>query len=283
MRFSERHGYQKVRDAIQVESIDTPLRNALWNCLELYVWKNIRSSTGMYGGTYLSYPGNEQLKLLFTRLWLHHFKRPIDTLSDDWGNLRPQLRAEFYRWQWHEVFDFVEFVANNFETQNFTKKFVEICNAYLESEMSGYRFIGSHIAPITDAQEINEIEQALNFGGGPVQIHLKRSLELLTSRDAPDYRNSIKESISAVESLVSTITGIEKSTLGQMIKRLEEKVGLHPALKSAFSNLYGYTSDDGGIRHALLEAETVRFEEAKFFLVVCTAFINFVNAKVLAP
>jgi hypothetical protein len=103
---------------------------------------------------------------------------------------------------------------------------------------------------------------------------------LLASRDAPDYRNSIKESISAVESLVAITLGTDKGTLGQLLKRLEDEIGLHPALKTAFSNLYGYASDEGGIRHALLEAERVEYEDAQFFLVVCSAFTNYVQSKI---
>jgi len=102
---------------------------------------------------------------------------------------------------------------------------------------------------------------------------------LLSDRNAPDYRNSIKESISAVESLVASVLKPEKGTLGQLIKRLEDEIGLHPALKQAFSSLYGYSSDEGGIRHALTEAERVDFNDAKFMLVVCSAFVNFVEGK----
>jgi hypothetical protein len=82
-----------------------------------------------------------------------------------------------------------------------------------------------------------------------------------------------------VESLVAEVTGTEKGTLGQLLKKLEDKVGIHPALKTAFSNLYGFTSDKGGIRHALMDTETIRFEDAKFFLVVCSAFVNFIKEK----
>ncbi|VAX31463.1 hypothetical protein MNBD_NITROSPINAE05-986, partial [hydrothermal vent metagenome] len=49
--------------------------------------------------------------------------------------------------------------------------------------------------------------------------------------------------------------------------------------KFDFSSLYGYTSDEGGIRHALMESENVDFNDAKFMLVVCSAFINFVLGK----
>ena len=114
---------------------------------------------------------------------------------------------------------------------------------------------------------------------GPVHAHLRRALELLADRNTPDYRNSIKESISAVESLAALTVG-ESGTLGQLIKKLEQKIGLHPALGKAFNKLYGYTSDEGGIRHALADEETADFDHAKFMLVVCSAFVGFVLSKV---
>jgi len=44
--------------------------------------------------------------------------------------------------------------------------------------------------------------------------------------------------------------------------------------------LYGYTSDSGGIRHALSDEDvTPTFEDAKFMLVSCSAFINYLKAK----
>jgi len=61
---------------------------------------------------------------------------------------------------------------------------------------------------------------------------------------------------------------------------MEEDVGMHPALRTVLSNLYGYTSDQDGIRHAILELQDIGFEDAKFFLVVCSAFVNFVRGKV---
>ena len=54
---------------------------------------------------------------------------------------------------------------------------------------------------------------------------------------------------------------------------------MHPALNKAFSTLYGYTSNAKGIRHALLEESTLDFEDAKFMLVACSAFINYLKVK----
>jgi hypothetical protein len=113
----------------------------------------------------------------------------------------------------------------------------------------------------------------------PVNAHLKKALDLLSDRKKPDYRNSIKESISAVEAICNLITSNTKATLGQALKEIEEKAKLHSALKKAFNSLYGYTSDAEGIRHALLDESSLDFEDAKFMLVSCSGFINYLKVK----
>lgn len=113
----------------------------------------------------------------------------------------------------------------------------------------------------------------------PVNEHIRRALELFSDRKPPDYRNSIKESVSAVESICKLITGDKSATLGQCIKEIESKVGLHPALENAFNNLYAYTSSADGIRHPLLEEPELDSEDAKFMLVSCSAFINYLITK----
>ena len=50
-------------------------------------------------------------------------------------------------------------------------------------------------------------------------------------------------------------------------------------MKEAFIKLYGYASDAKGIRHAgKLGGTDASFEEAKFMLVSCCAFTNYVMA-----
>lgn len=279
MNFSERYGHKPVRRAIQIDSIDEHLKNGLWSLLKVHAWDHAHHSSGMYGGYYLS--NNEDLKVLCERMWFNFFKKPLDTLGNDWSKVLKDLRDYFFSCKWYEVYDFIEFVANNYERYQFKESFIKGCNFLLEREVSAYRFVNDLITRITEEHEVAEIEQALEASNGPVHKHLRRSLELFSDRNAPDYRNSIKEAISAVESLVILILKAEKGTLGQLIKKLDDEIGLHPALRTAFSNLYGYTSDEAGIRHALTEAEKVDFNDAKFMLVVCSAFINFVEGKVL--
>jgi len=57
------------------------------------------------------------------------------------------------------------------------------------------------------------------------------------------------------------------------------KKGLHPALRKAFSNPYEHTSSAEGTRHALLDEPTLTFDDAKFMLVSCSAFIKCLVSK----
>lgn len=154
-------------------------------------------------------------------------------------------------------------------------------NRLFQQEYVGYRFIGDTIVPISDEMEVQAIQESsiIEFEG--VRAHIQKAVTFLSDREKPDYANCVKESISAVESICQIISKNEKATLGQAIKDLESKgVSLHPALKNAVSSLYGYSSDEKGIRHAngMFEND-VTFEKAKFMLVSCCAFVNYLIAE----
>jgi AbiJ N-terminal domain 4 len=275
MRFSERYGYRPVREIIQIDSMNDELRNALWSMLHVHIWSKLQLSR-VYGSTFKRH--NEPISLLFSQLWLLFFKQPLDILPDDWPRVIDVVRKFFFEAEWFEVYDFIEFIATHFPYAD-EESFTEACNTFLRTENSAYRFVDKVIARITEEEQIETIELVMKQAQDPVRVHLHQALELQSNRKNPDYRNSIKESISAVESLVANILG-EKGTLGDLLKKFEKEKGLHPALQKAFSSLYGYTSDANGIRHAILESETVTFEEARFFLVICSAFVNFVNSRI---
>ena len=135
------------------------------------------------------------------------------------------------------------------------------------------------VVEITDDEEIKEIEAALSQERA-IRNHFSAALKHLSDRQNPDYRNSIKESISAVEALCRQITG--ESTLGNALRVWEKKgVKIPSSLKSSIEKLYNYTNDKRtGIRHALMdETESPQYDEAKFMLVACSAFVNYVQGK----
>ncbi|MCR5176885.1 MAG: hypothetical protein K6C05_08545, partial [Anaerovibrio sp.] len=129
----------------------------------------------------------------------------------------------------------------------------EIVNELFEREYVGYRFIDKIIVPISDSYEVEAIKDTLNTEYDFVYEHISKANKLLSDREQPDYENSIKESISAVEAICQILTDSngKDATLGNMLKKMEERgIVIHASLKSAFQKLYGYTSDANGIRHA---------------------------------
>jgi AbiJ N-terminal domain 4 len=249
MKFSERVG--AVRRVLQKGSVDEPLKNSLWNVIHKQFLahfpreysENERASAVPEGALLLS-------------LWTDHFTRLADDALSGLAKLKKQVRDSYIASNWSEVYDFVEFVVGYPRPKKDTDQLV---------------------VPITSEEEIAAVELAMSYSDefGPVVSHLETALARLADRAAPDYRNSIKESISAVEAVCQIITGGDKATLGQALKR----IGIHPALEKGFAAIYGYTSDADGIRHALLEESTLEADDAKFFLVSCSAFTNYLIAK----
>ena len=133
-------------------------------------------------------------------------------------------------------------------------------------------------------EEIKTIEDSLHRCKENIKVHLQTALKLYAQKPVGDYRNSIKESISAVEAYCREKTG--ENSLGKALKKLENSgIVLPQSLKSAFEKLYEYTNQpETGIRHALMEEEgnyVPSLEEALFMLVACSAFVNYMQAKEL--
>lgn len=272
MDFSQRMGLIQAK-AVQADNIDIELKNSLWNVLTACYFSNYRRSHRV-SSDLLRGSNFHQFSIA---LYSEFFKAPIDQLPRHWDDFLASVRKTFFTISWHRVYSLLEFVPIH-APENLGESYFALCNSTLEKENSAYRFVAGKITEVTSPEEINEIEQAIlnsdKYGG--VKVHLSTSLGFLTDRQNPDYRNSIKESISAVESLAKKLVGDDKATLGQALKILETKHNLHGSLKSAFLTLYGYTSDASGIRHALLDnAAAPTKADARFMLICCSAFINF--------
>lgn len=183
--------------------------------------------------------------------------------------------------KWYEFFDFIERYLNICDNDK-QKEMARIFNDILVDECSAYRIVENLIVPITNEFELATIEDSRHSPYQSVNTHISKALELFANRKNPDFENSIKESISAVEAMCCIITGMTGSsaTLGKALKNLKENgIHIHSAMESAFSSLYGYTSDENGIRHGGIDFTNAPAEDAKFMLVSCSAFINYLIEK----
>lgn len=265
--FSERYGYKKVSDVIIRERITPEIKNAICTCfdklnkifelagyryptslcieLEKHIWTNFLNQRLAYFGNYQSVSTNF-----------------IENHDDEW----------------YSILDLIEFTIQYlYNYRNSAEHFIKLLNSEFERLNFAYRIVGREIIEITSKQEIKAIECAIDNSPRNIQIHLNSALEKYAQRPIGDYRNSIKESISAVEAFCREKTG--ENTLGKALNKLEKSgLVIHSSLKSAFEKLYVYTNhEDTGIRHALMDDEenyTPTAEEALFMLISCSAFIN---------
>jgi len=281
MQFSERYGYKPIRDILLIDKVTDDLRNRIWSEIYSQFLKNYEKNKDEA----------ERLSYLIDDIWSNFCKLPLDEmqnieLSVYRKNNLSKIREKIFNSEWFSIYDFLEFIINhdfpNFPyNQHQYGQLLKNIPIVLKQEASAYSLVNKQLIQVTTEQEIQSIEEALEntnqFSG--VQQHLNQALKLLSDRQNPDYRNSIKESISAVESICKIVTNDDKATLGKALKIIEDKYGLHPALKSSLSQLYGYTSDGDGIRHAMLEESNLSYIDAKFMLVACTNFINYLIDK----
>ena len=285
MRFSQKIGKTEVRDSIQIESIDKKLENRLWNNILQDFFFTLGADPEYYVIV------ESEIGQIFLFIWQDFLENRRDEIPG-WGKKQISvseninfIKKWFFGSKWFEKYDFLEFLSKiELEyLENYDINFTEECNLSLKKEMSAYRLVDGNIVQITSEEEIVEIEDALSNSSKweSVNTHLKTAIEYFSNRENPDYRNSVKESISSIESLCAIITNDSKAKLGTALSIIEKQYQIHGSLKSAFMSLYGYTSDAGGIRHKLLEDDImVTMEDAKFMLVSCSAFINYLKVKI---
>lgn len=283
--FSDRKGISSINTDIQVHSFDQRTRIQLLNLVS-NLYKEI------YGDQRYWYDDVQDfLVYVYQEIFCQIVNRR-ESISDE--TFFRDIKEVFQNASYDDILTFLEAISDYWKEEliNLDKHsspyerqtVSEVFNDFFKREYVGYRFINGVISPISDEMEVETINSILKDSYGTVSEHISKANALLADRDQPDYENSIKESISAVEAMCKIITessGVD-ATLGAMLKKLESSgVTIHPALKSAFSTLYGYTSDANGIRHAKnIGGEASTFDEAKFMLVSCCAFINYLKGVI---
>ena len=200
---------------------------------------------------------------------------PYDQLLEDGefetDEARSLVREWYFDASWHEVYHILEHVVSNSPIE----RQLDLANTLLNKEGSAYRFVDSVLVPITNDEELAAIEAALQHSG-PFDVasqHIKQAVTLLSDLDNPDARNAIKESISAVESAVGVASGDQKTGLAKAL----QKLGLHPQLERAWNNMYNWTSEEDGVRHAMKEMPQVGLAEARYMVVACSAFCELLD------
>jgi hypothetical protein len=290
LSFSQRMGMEPVKKSIQIEGMDEKLRVCIYNGLYEFLYNYIKTK------------GNESLlKKIWKEFWFYQTdKYPKGEMHNSGHGIVTYFNHKFdaifekYFFSgetlWGKIYDLLEFVNlklegdANIALENYRKVYLNLVNNSLELGSSGYTFINGFISPITNKEEIIEIQAVFDntkpftalFG---CNTHLTTALQLLSNRENPDYRNSIKESISAVEFICKKISS--KKTLGDSSKKMRSIPKFNPFILDSMEKLYTF-SNKVGARHAIPNEEDayeVDLEDARYMLVSCSAFINYLIVK----
>lgn len=284
--FSERIGKPTCVTTIQLNEFDdhtrTQISNQLFKLLDFIFSNQNKYSVGMYQDP-ASNMGSDFCKALRAdvlgySVFLHSF----DIIR--WDREFDRIDNVIAQAPYNEVLDVIEYCyywVTHRSDPLIKTTWKNAFNMLFRQEYVGYRFVSDQIVPITDELEISEIEQACKTPFDGARAQLQKALGFLSDRENPDYKNCIKESISAVEATCRIITEKDSATLGEALKLLAKHgLKLHPCLNSGIDKLYSYACDQGGVRHAEHEAESiVTFEEAKFMMVTCSAIVNYLVAE----
>lgn len=279
--FSERYNYVKINDVIIREKITPEIQNAICSCYDKL--QGFFIDSGIYYGD----PYIDMEKYLWTYF-----------LNQREGNFNVGSRYHIVATQfiedvknpWYRKLDLIEFTIKylytidaKYDRRMFVfHSFVNQLNYEFKRLNFAYRVVNTEIVEITSEEELDAVESSIHDSPSNIKMHLNKALELYAQRPVGDYRNSIKESISAIEAYCREITG--EKTLGEALNKINNKGLVIPQiLKVAFEKLYAYTNQpDTGIRHALMDESgtyTPAAEEALFMLVSCSSFINYLNKK----
>ena len=286
--FSQRNGMVAVREKLQVDEFDEGTRNVIWNEVLIYLKGTCRSD------------------LIVKRLRLDVFEFPIDSSPTvtryEAGGIRRTRYVDYSDWikkrilvgDVSEVLDIVEYLTDQDRADEWGHEYglsrygglgepvcalpCEKVDDLFAGMCVGYRFVKGVLCRVVSEEAIKAIESAINESPDAVAEQLNKALLAFADREHPNYANSVKEAISAVESQCCILTGDPKASLGEALKKLESTgVKIHPALNKALHQLYGYTSDDPGIRHGGIETANVDAPLAQFMLVSCSAFVNYLR------
>ena len=270
--FSERKGIKHFSDIVQTKDLNERTRNKLYTASK-EIFDLINKNPNKYGDYFVEYVYEELFSLT---------KRDIPNYYGYvYSEIFEIIYGIFQKENYIEVFTFIEGIINaytyidniSYSRFNCRKYYIQLLSTIFKTENVNYRIIDGKVTDIVNEEQINSIEETLNNPYKVVSEHYSKAIEQLYS--VKDYANSIKESISTVEAMCQIING-SKETLGKALNNL--KVEIHPALKSAYSSIYGYTSDENGTRHANgIGEKNATFEEAKYMLVSCSAFVNYLK------
>ena len=286
--FSQRYGYEDLPEAMNLESLSDDLRRELCNTVASLAKQFMHPGNHLY----FTAEGNRLFRSIFGKIEGVPDRR-VDGI--DIADFVDKADRILIHDSCHKVLTFFETVLcktwevghESSHGQLAYNQFEKATQRLLEKHGAAYRLDvdqGIHwwFYPCESDEHAKAIANALetlqNGGFGGAKAHLREAADHI---NGGRHGNAIAASIHAVESVARKIDPEAKS-LTPALKALQKRGQLrHDALRQAFEKLYGYTSDEQGVRHALIDETkaNVGLDESLFMFGACAAFAGYLARK----
>ena len=205
---------------------------------------------------------------------------------------------------WWAVFDFIEFIltlpdelvawgdAEPFmepiEREEGQEQFISSLNEVLNWMNVGYQLLSTgKFVNVHSDEEAEEIGKACSGPFAEARTHMENAVADFRNTDQPNHANTVKEAISAVESIVTELTGKEiRAGLHQLAKEgilpdVRADVGGENSFVAALEKYWTYANATS--RHGRKKGvEPPDRDTARFLLVTCATLVNYITTRHLA-
>ena len=280
LSFSQAQGYEEIPAPLKLEELPREARTQIWNLFFVQIRRS--TTTGgldvLDGGPWVKGPWGE----ILSDKHRHFDDGALDEWNPEFSRIRRSLREYIEKQPFSKVFDLIRFVLRH---PRCPPEFIRQMKRVFAACRLAYTIDTQRpptILPAATPDEGNAVVQSLHALGAAglngSASHLRNASACI---NRGDWAGSVRESIHAVESVARRLDPEAAKTLGPALKSLQRHGRLHPALTDAFSKLYGYTSDQQGIRHALLDQTDAQVgqDEAVFMLGACASFASYLWRK----
>ena len=274
LTFSQAQGHEEIPGPLKLGKLPGEARTRIWNVFYVHL-ERAKTRNSLYPR--LRGVWEEILRAKH----ILHDNLPLDERTTDFTRVCSDLRGKIEGMRFHQVFDLIQFVVRHpqcpREFISDMKQTFSVCRlAYTMDEGDPPTILPA--ATDEEGKTILESLRTLREAGLPGSTeHLRNACDCINKGD---WAGSIRESIHTVESVARMLAPGAK-TLKPALESIADHGGLHPALKGALSKLYGYTSNEQGVRHPLLDSDKAKvgMDEAVFMLGACASFASYLWRK----
>lgn len=202
----------------------------------------------------------------------------------EFPNIWEEVQNLMYRCEWFQVYDIIEkLYARILEHDSRSggqdsAQFAAAINTLFVEEGVGWQLVEGEIvtrgaeafegAVRAAVAELRQDQRPTSAG----QIH--ESLRALSRRPEPNLRGAIVHGMGALECVARDVTGDEKATLGEILKRYPDL--LPKPLDEALAKVWGYASNEA--RHVEEGREPAR-EEAEMIVGLTATLVTYLTVK----